>query len=76
MLQAYYCLVIKARVKTGDSVLIHDACSLDGQAFVRVAQSFNCNIYVTTYNNEQSEFLKSIFPKVITDRIYQIALAL
>uniref|UniRef100_A0A2S2QQD5 Fatty acid synthase n=1 Tax=Sipha flava TaxID=143950 RepID=A0A2S2QQD5_9HEMI len=69
---AYYCLVIKARVKTGDSVLIHDACSLDGQAFVRVAQSFNCNIYVTTYNNEQSEFLKSIFPKLNSGNILDI----
>lgn len=64
MLQAYYGLVIKALVKSGDSVLIHDGCSQQGQAFIRVAQEFNCKIYVSTYNSAQSDFLKKLFPKV------------
>lgn len=64
-LQAYYCLVIKAHVKPGNSILIHNGCSQDSQAFIRVALGFNCKIYVTTYNKNQSNFLKSLFPKVI-----------
>lgn len=70
-LQAYYCLVIKARVKSGDSVLIHDGCSQQGQAFIKVAQEFSCNIYVTTYNNDQSDFLKKQFPKVVNNEIFK-----
>lgn len=64
-LQAYYCLVVKARVESGNSVLIHDGCSQDGQAFIRVALSFNCKVYVTAYNKDQSNFLKCLFPKVV-----------
>lgn len=67
MLQAYYCLVGKACVKSGNSILIHDGCSQNGQAFLRVALEFNCTIYVTTYSKDQSDFLKSLFPKVINN---------
>lgn len=65
LLQAYYCLVIKACVKSGDSILIHNGCSKDGQAFIRVALGFNCKIYVTTYTNDQTDFIKNLFPKVM-----------
>ncbi|VVC35574.1 Hypothetical protein CINCED_3A020887 [Cinara cedri] len=61
---AYYCLVIKARVRSGNSILIHNGCSQDSQAFIRVALEFNCKVYVTTYNNDQSDFLKNLFPKL------------
>lgn len=71
MLQAYYCIVSKARVKFGDSILIHNGCSQEGQAFIRVALGFNCKIYVTTYNNDQSDFIKSSFPKVMNNRIFK-----
>lgn len=71
MLQAYYCMVSKARVKFGDSILIHDGCSKDGQAFIRVALGFNCKVYVTTYNIDQSDFIKSLFPKVMNYRIFK-----
>lgn len=64
-------MVSKARVKLGDSILIHNGCSLDGQAFIRVALGFNCKIYVTTYNNDQSDFIKSLFPKVMNNRMFK-----
>lgn len=64
-------MVSKARVKFGDSVLIHNGCSHDGQAFIRVALEFNCKIYVTTYNIDQSDFIKSLFPKVRVNRIFK-----
>lgn len=64
-------MVSKARVKCGDSILIHNGCSLDGQAFIRVALGFNCKIYVTTYNNDQSDFIKSLFPKVMNNRMFK-----
>ncbi|CAI6344354.1 unnamed protein product [Macrosiphum euphorbiae] len=69
---AYYCIVSKARVKFGDSILIHNGCSQDGQAFIRVALGFNCKIYVTTYNNEQSDFIKSVFPKLSSGNILDL----
>lgn len=71
MLQAYYCMVSKACVKFGDSILIHNGCSQDGQAFIRVALGFNCKIYVTTYNNDQSDFIKSLFPKVMNKKMFE-----
>lgn len=64
-------MVNKAQVKFGDSILIHNGCSQDGQAFIRVALGFNCNIYVTTYNKNQSDFIKSLFPEVISNRIFK-----
>ncbi|XP_026815045.1 fatty acid synthase-like isoform X2 [Rhopalosiphum maidis] len=70
---AYYCMVIKARIKFGDSILIHNGCSLDSQAFIRVALGFNCKIYVTTYNNDQSDFLKSLFPKLSSGNILDLS---
>lgn len=69
---AYYCMVSKARVKFGDSILIHNGCSPDSQAFIRVALGFNCKIYVTTYNNDQSDFIKSLFPKLSSGNILDL----
>jgi NADPH:quinone reductase-like Zn-dependent oxidoreductase/NAD(P)-dependent dehydrogenase (short-subunit alcohol dehydrogenase family) len=54
---AYYALIHCARVKTGDSVLIHRAASEVGQAALQLAQIYGCEIFVTVDKEHQVSFL-------------------
>ncbi|KAH7075847.1 polyketide synthase-like protein [Paraphoma chrysanthemicola] len=54
---AYYALVQCARVKHGDSVLIHCAASEVGHATLQIAQLHGCEIFVTVDNDDQAAFL-------------------
>lgn len=59
--QAYYCLFTKARLKVGETVLIHAGCTAIGLAAIKIASSHNCKIYTTVSTDKQRNFLKSHF---------------
>ncbi|CAG9841081.1 unnamed protein product [Diabrotica balteata] len=58
---AYYMLIIKARVKHGDTVLIHSGCSPVGFAAMNIAFSYGCQVFVTVNSERQKAFIKKHF---------------
>ncbi|KAF2822312.1 polyketide synthase-like protein [Ophiobolus disseminans] len=58
---AYYGLVHWARVRKGESVLIHSAAGGFGQAAVQLAQHFGCEIYVTVGAVEKAKMLNKTY---------------
>lgn len=55
---AYYMLVIKARLKHGETVLVHSGCSAIGLAAISIAYSYGCQIFVTVSSERQRAYLK------------------
>lgn len=53
---AYYALFHLARLREGESILIHSAAGGVGQAAVQLAKSVNSEIYVTVGTNEKRSF--------------------
>ncbi|KAF2183646.1 hypothetical protein K469DRAFT_710445 [Zopfia rhizophila CBS 207.26] len=58
---AYFSLVNWARVRKGESVLIHSGAGGFGQAAIQLAKIFGCDIYVTVGSKEKAEFLSSAY---------------
>lgn len=58
---AYYSLVHLARLKKGETVLIHSAAGGVGQAAVMLAQHLGAKIFVTVGNNEKKALVTQNF---------------
>ncbi|KAJ8922067.1 hypothetical protein NQ315_008708 [Exocentrus adspersus] len=58
---AYYMLLIKARLKPGETVLIHAGCSPIGLAAISVAHCHGCKVFVTVSEDYQIAYLKKQF---------------
>ncbi|KAF2725987.1 KR-domain-containing protein [Polychaeton citri CBS 116435] len=66
---ALICLDRVARVRRGESVLIHAASGAVGQACVRIAQSMGAVVFATAGSPEKREFLHKTFA-IPVDKIY------
>ncbi|CAG9858377.1 unnamed protein product [Phyllotreta striolata] len=55
---AYYMLIVKARLKHGEPVLIHAGCSPIGLAAMSIAYSYGCEIFTTVSTVRQKVFLQ------------------
>ncbi|KAK9875960.1 hypothetical protein WA026_011062 [Henosepilachna vigintioctopunctata] len=62
-----YALFEKAKIVTGESILIHSGSGGIGQAAINVALSRGCYIFTTVDTLEKREFLKKLFPQ-LSDR--------
>ncbi|KAK2612687.1 hypothetical protein QQS21_001304 [Conoideocrella luteorostrata] len=56
---AYYCLYSAARLKKGESILIHAAAGGTGQAVVQIAQHIDAEIFATVGSASKRDFLVS-----------------
>uniref|UniRef100_A0A915JP64 Fatty acid synthase n=1 Tax=Romanomermis culicivorax TaxID=13658 RepID=A0A915JP64_ROMCU len=65
---AYYALVVRGRIKTGDKVLIHAGSGGVGQAAIAVALSLGCEVFTTVSSPEKKKFLQDRFPGRLLDR--------
>lgn len=65
--QSYYALVVRGRMRPGDSVLIHAGTGGVGQASIAIALHMGCTVFTTVGSKEKREFLKKRFPQ-LTDR--------
>jgi NADPH:quinone reductase-like Zn-dependent oxidoreductase len=63
-LQAYYSLVLAARMKQGQRIMIHAGWTNVGQAAITLALDFNCTVFTTVANQEQRAFIRCRFPQV------------
>ncbi|RYP39906.1 hypothetical protein DL767_002025 [Monosporascus sp. MG133] len=58
---AYYSLVHVARIRNKDSVLIHDAASVSGQAAIQIAKLYSAQIFVTVSSDEKKKLLCELY---------------
>ncbi|GAB0098099.1 Fatty acid synthase [Sergentomyia squamirostris] len=63
----YYALVMRGKMKKGESILIHAGTGGVGQAAISVALSAGLTVFTTVSSQDKREFLKSTFPQ-LTDR--------
>ncbi|EHB09358.1 Fatty acid synthase [Heterocephalus glaber] len=61
---AYYALVVRGRLRHGESVLIHSGSGGVGQAAIAVALSLGCRIFTTVGSAEKRAYLQSRFPQL------------
>ena len=61
---AYYALVIRGRIRKGETVLIHSGSGAVGQAAITIALNEGCRIFTTVGNQEKKEYLAKTFPKI------------
>lgn len=58
---ALYALTHWARMKTGESILIHSGAGGLGQACIQLAKLSNANIYVTVSSEEKKKLMKDLY---------------
>ncbi|CAH0563662.1 unnamed protein product [Brassicogethes aeneus] len=58
---AYYALFIKAKLKPGETVLVHAGCSPIGLAAISIASSYGCTIYTTVSTDWQRSYVKKLY---------------
>uniref|UniRef100_A0AAG5DUW7 Fatty acid synthase n=1 Tax=Anopheles atroparvus TaxID=41427 RepID=A0AAG5DUW7_ANOAO len=63
----YYALVMRGRMKAGESVLIHAGSGGVGQAAISVALAAGVTVFTTVGSKEKRDFLKRTFPQ-LSDR--------
>jgi len=62
--QAYYSLLLAARMKKEQRIMIHAGWSCIGQAAITLALDYDCTSFTTFDNQEQRTFIKCQFPQV------------
>ncbi|XP_055550797.1 fatty acid synthase [Wyeomyia smithii] len=60
----YYALVVRGRMKAGESILIHAGSGGVGQAAISVALAGGLTVFTTVGSQEKRDFLKRTFPKL------------
>lgn len=60
----YYALVVRGRMKRGESILIHAGSGGVGQAAISVALSAGLTVFTTVGSKEKRDFLKRTFPQL------------
>lgn len=60
----YYALVVRGKMRKGESILIHAGSGGVGQAAISVALHAGLTVFTTVGSKDKREFLKKTFPKV------------
>lgn len=61
---AYYSLVVRGRLRPGETVLIHSGSGGVGQAAIAIALSKNCKVFTTVGSAEKRAYLQERFPQL------------
>ena len=61
---AYYALVVRGHIRSGQSILIHSGSGGVGQAAISIALSYGCKVFTTVGSNEKRQYLKERFPEL------------
>lgn len=62
--QAYYALVVRGGLRSGESVLIHAGSGGVGQAAISIALAASCTVYTTVSSPQKRAVLQKRFPQV------------
>jgi len=60
----YYALVVRGRMRAGESLLVHSGSGGVGQAAINVALHMGCTVFVTVGTPEKKQFIRSTFPQI------------
>ncbi|KAK5638078.1 hypothetical protein RI129_012373 [Pyrocoelia pectoralis] len=66
---ALYALVMVAKLKKGQSVLIHAGAGGVGQSAINIALGYNCTVFATVGSLKKKEVLSGYFPNLPDDHI-------
>ena len=66
---AYYALIVRANMRSGESVLIHSGSGGVGQAAISICLSMGCKVYATVGTKEKKDYLLKAFPQLNLDNI-------
>lgn len=61
---AFYSLVVRGRLRPGESVLIHSGSGGVGQAAIAIALSMKCSVYTTVGSADKRSYLQQRFPQL------------
>ncbi|KAA8581129.1 hypothetical protein FQN60_002710 [Etheostoma spectabile] len=61
---AYYSLVVRGRLRPGETVLIHSGSGGVGQAAIAIALSKKCKVFTTVGSKEKRAYLQERFPQL------------
>ncbi|TKS90319.1 Fatty acid synthase [Collichthys lucidus] len=61
---AYYSLVVRGRLRPGETVLIHSGSGGVGQAAISIALSRKCKVFTTVGSKEKQAYLQKRFPQL------------
>lgn len=64
---SYYALVVRGKMRPGETVLIHAGTGGVGQASISIALHAGCKVYTTVGSQEKRDLLKKTFPQ-LTDK--------
>nr|XP_006635198.2 PREDICTED: fatty acid synthase isoform X1 [Lepisosteus oculatus] len=64
---AYYALVVRGRLRSGESVLVHSGSGGVGQAAIAIALSQRCRVFTTVGSAEKRAYLQERFPQLGPD---------
>ncbi|KAK6328250.1 hypothetical protein J4Q44_G00002280 [Coregonus suidteri] len=64
---AYYSLVVRGRLRPGESVLIHSGSGGVGQAAIAIALSQRCTVFTTVGSAEKRAYLQERFPQLTAE---------
>uniref|UniRef100_A0A8C7S0I9 Fatty acid synthase n=1 Tax=Oncorhynchus mykiss TaxID=8022 RepID=A0A8C7S0I9_ONCMY len=64
---AYYSLVVRGRLRPGESVLIHSGSGGVGQAAIAIALSQHCRVFTTVGSAEKRAYLQERFPQLTAE---------
>ncbi|XP_033097231.1 fatty acid synthase-like, partial [Anneissia japonica] len=64
---AYYALMVRGRMKKGESVLIHSGSGGVGQAAISIALHHGCKVFTTVGTHEKKAYLQDKFPSLDDD---------
>ncbi|XP_071781118.1 fatty acid synthase [Centroberyx gerrardi] len=64
---AYYSLVVRGRLRPGESVLIHSGSGGVGQAAIAIALSKKCKVFTTVGSAEKRAYLQQRFPQLTAE---------
>ncbi|XP_068199679.1 fatty acid synthase [Antennarius striatus] len=61
---AYYSLMVRGRLRLGETVLIHSGSGGVGQAAIAIALSLKCKVFTTVGSEEKRAYLQQRFPQL------------
>lgn len=60
----YYALIVRGKIKRGESILIHSGSDVLGQAAINLALNYGLTVYATVDNENERRFLNDSFPQL------------
>ncbi|XP_044764314.1 fatty acid synthase-like [Coccinella septempunctata] len=64
-----YALVVRGKIRRGNSILIHAGTGGVGQAAINIALAYGCTVYTTVGTQEKRDFIKKLFPQLTDHHI-------